>query len=174
MKLIEITALAVRLLGIYLLLDAIVNAGALLPLLFGGNGVEAHSPYSSMLPLLISKTLFFGAVGLVMIFFPITLSKRLVPQTSLDMPTITAAGAEFSETALCLLGIYILSWALPDLAYNLMIYNATYQTSDIFGSTVETKVSIAVTMIEIAIGLFLTLRSNGLVALISRLRGHPI
>lgn len=174
MKLYEATALAIRILGIYLLLDAISFAVDLYGQREQFIAMRELDFLDILIPLFFSSIGFFTLTGLICIKFPVSIAKYVVPTSSVNQPTINLNSNDFSNLAITILGLYILSWAIPDVIYNaLMIIKGNYFNSS-NAEIYEFVINEAATMIELSIGLYLTLSSAGVNILISRFRGRAL
>lgn len=170
MKSIEILALGIRLVGIYFIIQTLKFFA------YSYNSIQQWG----VTGVFESTTIFYiiyGVAGLVflltcffLIRFPVTVAGWLLPRTNNDEPLFNGSISDLSIAAFTILGVYILSWAIPDFFYNAgtMIYIASldseqpYNISD-FGVYIVNEV---VTVLEIGIGLYLCLKAKGLYALI--------
>lgn len=172
MNTIELLAVGVRLLGVYFLLQFVQFLGS------------SYSSYYQMASSLPEFNPFFVAGGyaftamlmlafaLVFIKFPATVAGWLVPKIDKDSSTISGSLIELQLTGFTLLGVYILSWAIPDLIHNsaLLAVIPHYDESYLISDRPYDVINIVVTAVEIVIGLFLTLQAKGLVRLINKFR----
>jgi len=170
MKSIEILAVGIRLIGIYVLLLALRTAS---------NCYSTFVQSPSSLPEDLTIFMYFGfgeaiaflLVSFVMLKFPVLISKWLLPKTK-DGEVLLAGNAQDIQTSLfCVLGVYILSWAIPDFVDNAVLWwysvnNEILQddSSDIY------VINEITTVLEIGIGLYLSLQASGLSNLLYRMR----
>ncbi|WP_237057397.1 hypothetical protein [Microbulbifer sediminum] len=171
MKAIELLAVGIRLCGIML---AIIGIKAI----SGHYASFAMMNYSDsvdttpMAFLAVAELVIIFCASVVFIRFPISVAGKLIPFESSQPLSFSDRGADILAVSLCILGVYILSWALPDLVDNgLWLWYYTEERYQLSGQYTGTIIASIVTLVEIAIGLFLCLRSRGFSQLIWKLRG---
>ncbi|WP_066963055.1 hypothetical protein [Microbulbifer sp. Q7] len=111
-------------------------------------------------------------VALTLLKFPNLVAKKLLPRDSDDKYELSKNGKEFLSITFCLLGVYILSWAIPDLINNgmwLIHFSERAYTSD--SNYAETVIAQITTVVEIVIGGFLCFGASGLGNVLWKLRG---
>ena len=90
-------------------------------------------------------------ISVLLILFPITVAKWLAPFKGADSFNANISSQNIESVLFSILGIYIFSWAIPDLAYNLLQYSAEvsirYESPQLW----QTKAQIAVTFLELAL-----------------------
>jgi len=169
MQSIEVLGVGIRVLGIFLLITLLRE----MPLI-----IETISQYKNLDPnangsmtIYAALSLMFIMCSLVMIKFPISISKLLIPKTQVSSPELNSNLVALQITAITILGLFILSRAVPDLINNIIsLLNAkSYRPNDDAGIAYIWN-SLITTLIEIAIGLYCTLNSSGLIKIINRLR----
>lgn len=173
MKGIELLALGLRLVGIYGLLRGIQ---------FISIAIGTIRQYSVMMPgedlLLwyvifgVSLVVYFLAV-LALIVFPASIAAKLIPKGDEQAPLVQVSAAELQVIAFTVLGVYILSWSLPDLVYNVASLWNTVRMGDVYAPHIfsEHVINTCVTTLEVGIGLYLTFQAEGLTRLIRMIRG---
>jgi hypothetical protein len=172
MKTIELLAVGVRLVGLYLLVLTIKYVGSAY---FSYHQMAISMPDFN--PLVISggyvvSALLMFIFSILFIKFPATIAYRLLPKADKDSPKLSEDSSQIQLAGFTLLGIYILSWAIPDLIYNLAVLSVIpfYDSSYSMGNRPYDLVNLGVTIIEIIIGLYLVFQAKGLVKLIDRIR----
>jgi len=169
MQSIEALGVGIRVLGIFILVTLLRE----MPLI-----IETISQYKNLDPnangsmtIYAALSLIFIFCSLVMIKFPISVAKLLISKSELSSPKLNGDHDSLQITAITVLGIFILSWAIPDLINNIIGLSnlKTYTPSDEAGVAYVWN-SLITTVVEIAIGLYCTLNSNGIKKLISKLR----
>ena len=172
MTTIELLSIGIRLLGVYFLVKFVQFIGT------------AYLPYHQMVlsatdfnPLIISGGYTITAVlmlafSIIFIKFPATVSKNLLPRTSVESLVLSGSAKELQLAGFTVLGVYILSWAIPDLIHNsaLLVVVPHYDESYTMSNKPYDLINLGVTVVEIAIGFYLTLQSQGLVRLINKVR----
>jgi hypothetical protein len=169
MQSIEVLGVGIRLLGIFLLVTLLRE----MPLI-----IETISQYKSLDPnangsmtIYAALSLIFIACSLLMIKFPISISKLLIPKTQVSSPELNNNLIALQITAITILGLFILSRAFPDLINNIIaLINAkAYMANDEAGIAYIWN-SLITTIVEIAIGLYCALNSKGITKVINKLR----
>lgn len=170
----HLLAIGIRLLGVYCLFKTINSTFLFYQsvALYPSASVDASIHILSVLFILV-----WSVTAIIMLKFPRSLASWLWPEEdATELPEFSSRGLETS--LLIVLGVYILTWSIPDFVHNalnmLMIYKA--QTGGMVSShsgydMSNTVVYQVVTVLEIFIGLFLCLRAGGLTALFYRIRG---
>lgn len=174
MKNYELLATGIRLLGLYTIILGVQTA--------------AYQYQASVRVFLspdagLNSYAFFGIIEVIMIFvgasvmikFPVSISKQLVPKVKGDPEILSSTAKELQVSLTCILGVYILSWAIPDFIDNAIWILYSMDTNSFAAQTkAEYMINEVVTIVEIAIGLYLCLNSFGINRLIWRLRGAGI
>jgi len=173
MKGIELLALGLRLVGIYGLLKGIQ---------FVSIAIGSVRQYSMMMPD-EDFSLWYGIFGvsllvyflaaLVLIVFPVKIAKRLMPRSDEQAPLIQISAQELQVVAFTILGVYVLSWAIPDLVSRAAFLWNTVRMDDFYGPTAlgERVISTCVSVLQVGIGLYLSLQSKGLSRVLMAIRG---
>ena len=170
MKSIELLSIGIRLLGIYAILmalqTAVIQYQSIQQFVIASNGGAPIYVYVGILEVLL--ILF---VSYVMIKFPTSLAKWLLPKSPEGEVLLDGSAKDIQTTLFCVLGVYILSWAIPDFFNNaLWIWYAATSQDLSFGSIPQFIIQQIITVVELAVGVYLCIRSNGVSNLIYRLR----
>lgn len=173
MKSIELLSTGIRLLGIYIFLYAI-RTGVYqyqAVLQFRSNSQDDMAVYTYVA--LIQVSLLFIA-SFLMFKFPVSLAKWLLPKTKENEVILDGSAKDIEISIFAVIGVYILSWAIPDLFHNGLWwwYSTHSEIRGLWetGRGIEYKMDQVVTVLEIAIGLYLCLRAQGLSNLLRKLR----
>lgn len=163
MKLTEVAAIGIRILGILLFIKMISSSVSW----FVARDVAGEIPFSTAtilsgfaLPIIIS---------LIAIKYPVTIAGYLVPRSSQPSAELETDGKAIQLAAFVVLGVYLVTNAIPKFIYNAMMIIFYVEYDVRFDSTVY-YISELTTAIEIATGLYLMLGANGIYLLIRRLR----
>lgn len=172
MKTIDVLAIGVRLLGLYFVMKLIQYLGSAY---FSYHQMALSMPDFN--PLIIAGGYAISALIMLVfctlfIKFPATIAYKLLPRTDKDSTVLSGDAVQLQLAGFSLLGIYILSWAIPDLIHNsaLLAVIPNYDGSYSMGKRPYDLINLGVTVIEIIIGLYLVLQAKGLVGLIDKLR----
>jgi hypothetical protein len=172
MKTIDVLAIGVRLLGLYFVMKFIQYLGSAY---VSYQQVSLSMPDFN--PLIIAGGYAISAIVMLvfcMLFikFPAIIASKLLPRTNKDSTVLSGDAAQLQLAGFSLIGIYILSWAIPDLVHNSALlavmpsYNPSYSMSD----RPYDLINFGVTVIEILIGLYLVLQAKGVIKLIDKFR----
>ncbi len=105
---------------------------------------------------------------------PYAVSSLLIPKTHLDNTQINWEEKLVERIGFVLIGVYILSWAIPDVVDNIgyyFFYNGFGMYSE-NPQLMETKLRLLVTLIEFGIGLLLAFGARGIVNTIHKVRNY--
>ncbi|MBY6190679.1 hypothetical protein KUV22_09660 [Microbulbifer agarilyticus] len=111
-------------------------------------------------------------LAFVFIKFPNLLARKLLPSECEESIELSKNGRYLLSVAFCIMGVYILSWAIPDLINNGMwlahFSDRAYTNDSNYAETVIVQIT---TVIEIVIGGFLSFGASGLGNALWKLRG---
>lgn len=169
MKVIEFLGLGIRVLGIFLFATLLREIPMQIETIT--QVIQMQPEANSTMTIYASLSLIFLLISLVMIIFPITVAKIIHPRSLSTSPDLAVNKDIFQATAFVVLGVYILSWATPDLVNNIiaMLNAKTYAPYD------EANIAyiwnaIITTLVELGIGLYCTLNADGVIKVIRKLR----
>lgn len=166
MKLLPLAALAVRVLGIYLFIKTVSTVPFEIKHII-------DSPKNNFLTAYLFYNGLIFVVSMIFILFPKSAAKLLIP---IESDSSTEAQIDYQKLEACafaILGMYVLSYAVPDLFYNAIFLMKVFvlQDQDWSDYSKQFTVNFIVTCIEIVIGLVLLLGTKGLIRLITKFRG---
>ncbi len=169
MKSNELYGIGVRLIGIYLLFLCIQTILKHLQMwqIYAFNGEVDIGSYGY---LMVAEVLFIAVVGFVFIKFPLTIAKKINPKGQESTIEFTDKGQAILEVFVCILGIYILSWSIPDLLDNILFIAFNYGNERQKEMLDSSYISGLVTIVEILIGAFLCFRGDGFIKLMLHIR----
>jgi hypothetical protein len=171
MKIYELAAIAARIFAICLFLYALRS--------FSGF-VRDIGPASTQ-NLTVSLFYFISIVFIPVVIaaiiwrFPLTIAKAFLPAIKTEEVRITDSNA-FLPAALIVLGIYVLTYAIPDLLYYITIFYMIARGRSagmLIESPHESIANFIVTVLEIMIAFWLILGNAGIINIIRRIRGKP-
>lgn len=174
MKVKDLMTVGLRLLGVYVVVTIVQTIS------MNYQSYTSWSTYpgvnlSALKAVLSLQVLALSVLAICLLKFPAFFASVLIGKAlSAENQNIPTNQEYFLETGFCLLGIYILSWAIPDLIYNAL--EITLLTTDDSSSYLRENILYAViteitTVVEVAIGLYLSLQAKGLRRLLWRFRG---
>jgi len=174
MKSIELLSTGIRLLGIYIFLYAF-KTGAYQYQIFMNLKEASDTNLSLFASIGVFQFLLLFISGVLMFKFPVSLARWCIPKTRDDEIILNGSSQDIEISLFIIIGVYILSWAVPDFFNNAMwlwyISNTSigYTLGD--GADHEYIMNQIVTVIEIAVGLYLCLSAKGLSKLVRKFRG---
>jgi hypothetical protein len=155
MKASNICAILVRLFAILLLLKAFQQA-MLFYEAFPEGTIDGMEVSLYFMGILTGSPLLFG---LLLWFFPLFVSRSIVkPEIDTELTPIHLE--PLIIVLMVALGLYILSYALSDLIYNVTIIHLESRDEVPGGGSPEAKASLIATIFEIIAGLFLVSRAR--------------
>ncbi len=168
----ELLGVGIRLLGIWFIVYSLQS------LAFGVSyAISQNRVDQTFINTMLSVTPYFllamviASIGFFLIKFPYYLAAKLIPKTGLDNTQIDWEEKLVERIGFVLLGVYILSWAIPDIILNIIyLYKYVGAGPNDEANLTTSKINTFISLIEIVIGLFLVLESRGLVKLIHKLR----
>ena len=122
--------------------------------------------------LIVGSHITQALIALFMIKFPGVVSLCISTKSDGDKRLIEENGEAIQLAGFTILGAYVLTFAIPDLLHNCLILFSTNQNTS-YGSLydpVNIKISIAVTVLEIIVALFLFLGSQGIIKALRKFR----
>jgi hypothetical protein len=173
MKSIELLALGLRLLGFYTLVMAARTAAFFIQISLSPNQWQLHENLHGFIGAGAAITAAIFCAGILLIKFPINTAKWILPKSDDSDPVLSGSAKDIQTAAFCILGVYILSWALPALLTNLVIWNTQIKSS-IPPFESQYFFFTAITVLQILLGLYLMLQAHGLSNLLWRLRGYKL
>ncbi len=168
MKSLEMLSLAIRITGLILaftLLRQIPQSWLYITQISdGGASVAKYISCVSIAVVLIASIL--------MIKFPYSLAYLLAPSLKDKEVDFNDGVKNIEVVGITIIGVYILTWAIPDLFYSVIGLWGSYKIYGMaLADTFSTWLSFGITVLEIAIGLFCVVGARGIVRVINYLRG---
>ncbi|WP_075188202.1 hypothetical protein [Teredinibacter haidensis] len=169
MKSKELYGIGIRLVGIYLLVAAITTGikHGQMGYVYASNGYPDLQSYVTFATI---EVMFILVFSVLFIKFPLSIAKLISPRGVESVIEFSGNAKSLIDIFTCLLGIYILSWAIPDVFDNVIYILFNSDTEFLAQSIKDTYVSLYVTLVEIAIGVYLCFWGEGLGKLIYRVR----
>lgn|GEM_PF-1631193 len=176
MNTIELLATGIRLVGIYTIIIALQTIGQHINTLENITLLtQQQAPSLAVYMVYIHVAVLFIAAA-VLIKFPLTIAQTLsvTPHSAAPVGGIKTQelnAQELHAALACLLGLYVLSQALPDVVDNVLWLWALYQQDFLPAQDRQDAIIILITtLVEIGIGFYLCLKAQGLTRLLWRLR----
>ena len=172
MKSIEIIALGIRLLGVYFVISIVgmVFYQYHAVLLF----IKQYQDEMHFVYIFFAIAGAFLMLALLMIKFPLILAKWILPKADSKQVVFNGSSRDIEISAFVIIGVYVLSSALPDLLSSSMSfwYSLDSKISDLWDQKAvgDYKIQIFVNIFEIMIGLYLCLQAKSIAYLFQKLR----
>ncbi len=168
MKVHELTAIGLRIFAIVLFLYTLRQFVGVASYL--GNASDEFPTASGYY---LSATILVPFIVAVLVWlFPLSLAKSIVPNME-HQPLVALSQSELYIAAITLLGIYVLSYAVPDFIFWLTRFYiaSTMRKEGIeFERGSEPTSHFVSTIVELAIGVWLVLGSKGILRVIKKTR----
>ncbi|WP_111641200.1 hypothetical protein [Marinimicrobium alkaliphilum] len=173
MKTVEFLALGLRLVGIYAFLKGIQNIALVFSQapIYHAQNVDFTAYY------LVSGILvaLYFAVALLLVIRPVWLAQLLMPKVPVqEDATPDSSYSALQTAALTVLGVYIVSYSLPQVVHNLALFWQATTMVEYYSQIQRHNhgFHLLARCIELGIGIYLCLQAKGLVNLLQRLRGR--
>lgn len=171
MKDIEFLGAGLRIAGILCIIFAIGKAGDAINTLHQFTSINTGIDEQIFKLVVLTPIFIITICGFVLIRFPITLAKMLLPKSSTDTASIDFSENALSISGFTLLGAYLLTVAIPDFAYNaLFLYHQYSLGLDQNVEITQTFIYMVFTTIQLGLGLYLLVGAKGLYKTIRRIR----
>ena len=161
----QVVGLALRLFAIFLFIQALRQAAGLIPFL------TDSTPVRIGIGVVLVSTLVPVAIAAFLWLLPLTIATKLIPGVSAKEPRSTLTATEIASVAFPILGLWVLTSAIPDtFHWTMFIY--IVKSSDVGRPELspENIGNIVATVVELLIGFWLLLGSKGMFGLLKRLR----
>ncbi|MDQ2075171.1 hypothetical protein [Marinimicrobium sp. ABcell2] len=175
MKSIDILAIGIRIVGIVFILRLIQYLSDSYSSIYRWTLSSPEENLTYILVIYGTVGLAFSVICFILIKFPVTVSRWLLPKSKDDEPVFNGSIDDLRIAAFTIIGVYILSWAIPDLFYNasMLVKVQSEGLANLYSrdSTITYLIQGGITILEILIGLYLCLQAKGLNKLILKFRG---
>ena len=170
MKLNEVTAIALRIFAICLFLYALHQFVEL------AGYIDDASPDQLTVPILYFIAIIFVpmVISIIIWMFPLTVVKIFLPKMETQEVRLSDDGS-FLAAALAVLGVYVLTYAVPDLAFHI---TRIYMLARMWKAGHDARLGsegiadFIATILEIIIAFWLILGRSGLTNVILKIRGR--
>jgi hypothetical protein len=160
--------LVLKLCGVGLMVLGAVNLATYLPMLFLVSTDDQPGMYLSYVFTLLAPFLF----GVLLWLFPAPIANSVVRVDAAAAKPKTGWADELERVGVSLLGLFLLYHALSDLVYHLLIQRAKVTAPGAVRAPDDFVPLVVATVVELALALFLLLRSKGIVNLLRKARGR--
>jgi len=160
----QIVALAVKLFAVFLLIYGLGQLASIIPLSYYDNiSVGAWITIAGL-------GLFFAGIILFLWFFPLFISRKLLPSDEVKEGESIASVKDIDVIAFSILGLWVLASAVPDMVYWILMWMTVLSKSSGDAMLTEQVINTTVTVLEIIIGVWLLVGARGLRGLLRRMR----
>ena len=160
----QIVALGIKLFAVFLLIYGIRSVAYLLPLSYFND----MSGWSWVMIGVFSFA--FCCIALVLWFFPLIISRKLLPADDVKEGETIASIKDIDVIAFSIVGLLVLATAVPDIFYWILMWSVLLSGSLMEGVPANYMINTVVTVFELIIGFWLLLGARGLRGFIRRLR----
>ncbi len=164
----DLIAVAARIFAVFLLVTVARSFPSAIALLDQGE----PRPSLILVGLVLASS---AAVCAVLWFFPLTIARKLLPAMSEPRSETSMSGSVALSVGLILLGVWVLAYALPDAIYWATLFVLTRQADAAYFEWGQEQIaSIATTVAELALAVWLIFGSSGIKRFIHRYRHGPL
>lgn len=156
----QFVALGVRLFCIWLAICILRYAPAFWLL----NGQQASTTHDAA-PLVIG-TLILVAIVIALWLFPLTVARKLLPRSALDQPASLPAREQIERAGFCLLGLWLLTQAIPSLVFEGMVFYLYTRPGSELGLRPQEYAALARGLVELGLAIWLLFGAKGLLGLL--------
>ena len=161
----QIVGVAVRLFAVFLVIYVLRNASEIMPYL------ADSSPYKISVTFLFLIVLFPILAAVLLWLFPLTIAAKIIPDIKAKKPPKTLEGGEIELVAFSILGLWVLTGAIPDIfhwgTFVYMVKNSEAARVELSPDNIG---NIVATVVELVIGFWLLFSSKGIIGILRRLR----
>lgn len=161
----QIVGIAIRLFAIFLVIYTLRHASSFLPYLVDSQSIKVDLSFVllvTVVPILVAAFLWL---------LPLTIARNIIPGMGAKEPSSTLSNSEIAAVAFPILGLWVLTTAIPDTFYwatfTYMVKNAGLGKPELSPENVG---NIVATIVELLIGFWLLLGSRGIASMLNRLR----
>jgi hypothetical protein len=171
MTLAQLLSIPLRIFGIYLLYLAFISSIRLFQFLAQTASITDESGYKIQLARVFIEAGFLIISSLALLKLPLTISRLLIPKKHDSEISTSLTTDQMQSVAFCVLGVYIISMAIPDFTNNAswIIYYSFQPPAD-RNDYEGMFINQIVTVVELFIGVYLCIKSDGVKNLIRRFR----
>jgi hypothetical protein len=156
----QFVALGVRLFCIWLAIYILRYAPAYWLL----NGQQSSAAHDAA-PLIIG-TLVLVAIVIALWLFPLTVARKLLPRSALDLPTSLPTREQIEQAGFCLLGLWLLTQAIPSLVFEGMVFYLYTRPGSELGLRPQEYAALARALVELALAVWLLFGAKGLLGIV--------
>ncbi|MCP3849214.1 MAG: hypothetical protein GY694_03085 [Gammaproteobacteria bacterium] len=169
----EILGVGIRLLGVWFFIEALFLVSQTASF-FAAAISTSEETYDWYKYFTLLETFLCFTVSYIFIRMPYGVSSLLIPKTHLDNTQIDWEEKLVERIGFVLMGVYILSWSIPDLVSNIgdYFFYKNLGGYEELAELTQTKIHFFVTVVEFGVGLLLTLSSRGIVNIIHKFRQY--
>lgn len=161
----QIVGIAARLFSVFLFVYTFRYASTFLPYLSDTATIKLNKTF------ILLMMLFPFAASILLWMFPLTIARKLLPKVKPDQPKESLQLQDIEIVASTILGLWVLSDAIPEtFKWVTVLYATTHIEHTHFFSTPYEMGAIVAAVMELIIGLWLTLGSKGVFGFVRRLR----
>ena len=171
MKLTELLSIPLRIFGIYFLYSAFLASIRQYHFLVQAASITNDGEYRTYIVIAVIEAGVLIISGLALLKLPLTISRLLISQKDESQLSTTFTTDQMQSVAFCILGVYIISSGIPDFVNNAswIIYYSFQLPAD-RNNYVQLFISELITSVELFIGVYLCIKSEGINILIKRFR----
>ena len=111
-------------------------------------------------------TLILVAIVVALWLFPLTVARKLLPRSALDQPISMPAHEQIEQAGFCLLGLWLLTQAIPSLAFEGFVFYLYTRPGSDLGLRPQEYAALARALVDLALALWLLFSAKGLLGIV--------
>ena len=155
----QFVALGVRLFCIWLAIYILRYAPAFWLLGQQSSSTPSRTP-------VVVGTLILVAIVIALWLLPLTVARRLLPRSALDQPISLPAHEQIEQAGFCLLGLWLLTQAIPSLVFEGFVFYLYTRPGSTLGLRPEEYAALARALVELALAIWMLLGAKGLLGIV--------
>lgn len=110
---------------------------------------------------LVIGTLILVVIAVALWLFPLTVARKLLPRSALDQPISLPAHEQIERAGFCLLGLWLLTQAVPSLVFEGFVFYLHTRPGSELGLRPDEYAALARGLVELALALWLLFGAEG-------------
>lgn len=156
----QFVAVGVRLFSIWLAIYILRYAPA-----FWMLDSQQVSAAHNAIPLAVG-TLTLAAIVVALWLFPLTVARKLLPRSASDQPTALPAHEQIEQAGFCLMGLWLLTQAIPSLVFEGFVFYLYTRPGSMLGLRPQEYAALARALVETGLAIWLLFGAKGLLGIL--------
>ena len=126
---------------------------------------QMSSVAHDVMPLIIG-TLTLVAIVVALWLFPLTVARKLLPRSAQDQPISLPAHEQIERAGFCLLGLWLLTQAIPSVVFEGFVFYLYTRPGSILGLRPQEYAALARALVELGLAIWLLFGATGLLGIV--------